>query len=744
MNQNILFLLFLLLLGTLQIREGFREGQIHPKVSQKQLNSCKAAKSMWDKRKQNTIFITMATKLGMLCMLPPCGGNQTNDWTCQPPPPKKKSTEKHRKSCDSARAMWNRRIGNKVMESTALIVGKHCMSPPCSGRPSNDWRCQDGPKPKNPPPSKSTKEQRTSCKAARGMWAKRNDMKGAARMMLQTMALRAGGPCMAKGCEGNAQNNWTCQDSPPPPPPPPAKSTAGQRKSCKAAKNLWKQRNLPGALGPAMKAQAMQMGMACRTKPCGGGPANDWKCQDELVKEGMTSLPDCSDKELEEITRLENNLKAAKNRCKNNSAFPPGDEQQGVSGFRGMREGFREGQTAEERAEAAAAARRQWQANQRAAANARAAQAAAARRQQAQLAAAARAAAARQAAAARAETYRRAQLAESNRRSRFRQREIRLDTDAARAPKAAPDQISSCIAAAAACSKSCTQLEAGAIARGVGRRCTEPPCYGGPQNNWKCITSLDNTMNVEGPTGEQQTSCIAARQLFARRNEEDGQMLLARAMRVGTACNACGGNPENNYTCTATRQAAANKARTGGGATPSSGATASSGTAAKAAGAAPARCTKCDASTIVRNLGDQYKNDPNVCKTRKDEAQCADAGGLWNDEKPSNSKKEEGTGDWKVEIDEKSGDLVFNHKGQTKSKLTKTGEWSSDSRKCGTWNIRADRIGIPGRGDIHLHTDGWQRAVTYDAPYNKYNQGGFAGRELWYGGSAGGKMMSGK
>ena len=46
MNQNILFLLFLLLLGTLQIREGFREGQIHPKVSQKQLNSCKAAKSM--------------------------------------------------------------------------------------------------------------------------------------------------------------------------------------------------------------------------------------------------------------------------------------------------------------------------------------------------------------------------------------------------------------------------------------------------------------------------------------------------------------------------------------------------------------------------------------------------------------------------------------------------------------------------------------------------------------------------
>ena len=93
----------------------------------------------------------------------------------------------------------------------------------------------------------------------------------------------------------------------------------------------------------------------------------------------------------------------------------------------------------------------------------------------------------------------------------------------------------------------------------------------------------------------------------------------------------------------------------------------------------------------------------------------------------------------KIEIDEKTGDLVFNHKGQTKSKLTKTGEWSSDSRKCGSWNIRKDRIGILGRGDIHLHTDGWQRAVTYDAPYTSYNKGGFAGRELWYGGSAGGK-----
>ena len=577
---------------------------------------------------------------------------------------KKKSTEKHRKSCDSARAMWNRRIGNKVMENAALMVGKHCMASPCSGRPSNDWRCQDGPKPKNPPPSKSTKEQRTSCKAARGMWAKRNEMKGSGRLMLQTMALRVGSPCISKGCEGNPQNNWTCQDSPPPPPPPPAKSTAGQRKSCKAAKILWEKRNMKGKLGLAMRTKAMQMGLACNMKPCSGGPANDWKCQDEPVKEGFT--PACSDKEQKEITRLENRLKAAKKRCENTSAFPA-DNFQNPAGFR---EGFREGQSDKERADAAAAARRQWQANQRAAANARANQAAAARRQQAALAARARAAQAQQAAAARQATLQRAQNAENRRRARFRSREVRLDTDARRAPKASPEQLASCAAAAAACSKSCTPLQAGRIARGVGRACTAPPCYGGPQNNWKCITSLDNTMNVQGATGAQQTSCTAARGFYAKRNEDVA--MLARAMAVGRACNACGGNPENNYTCTASRQAKANQARTAGA------------TAAKVAGAAAPRCTKCDASTIVRNLGDQYKNDPNICKTRKDEAQCADAGGLWNDEKPSNSKKEEGTGDWKVEIDEKSGDLVFNHKGQTKSKLTKTGEWSSDSRKCGT------------------------------------------------------------
>ena len=484
---------------------------------------------------------------------------------------------------------------------------------------------------------------------------------------------------------------------------------------------------MKGKLGLAMRTKAMQMGIACNMKPCSGGPANDWKCQDEPVKEGFTLA--CSDKELEEITRLENRLKAAKKRCSNNSASGP------MENFRIMREGFREGQTAAQKAAEAREVERQRQALRAAASRARASQAAAARRQQAQAAARARAAAAQQAAAAAAARRARAVAAENNRRARFRSRELRLDTDARRAPKASPEQLKSCAVAAAACATNCTMLRQGEIARGVGRPCTAPPCYGGPQNNWKCITSLDNLMRVKGPTAAQQNSCTAAKGFFAKRNENVA--MLARAMNVGKACNSCGGNTTNNFTCTSTRQAAAAVAKRG--------ATGPSSAAAVAAGASPAvpRCTKCDAFTIARNLGDQYKNNPNICKTRKDEAQCADAGGLWNDEVAANPKKDDqGVGGWKVEIDEKTGDLVFNHKGQTKSKLTKTGEWSSDSRKCGTWNIRKDRIGIPGRGDIHLHTDGWQRAFKYDAPYGgtAYNKGGFAGRELWYGGSVGGKL----
>lgn len=169
-----------------------------------------------------------------------------------------------------------------------------------------------------------------------------------------------------------------------------------------------------------------------------------------------------------------------------------------------------------------------------------------------------------------------------------------------------------------------------------------------------------------------------------------------------------------------------------------------SATAAIVAGGAPSRCSKCDEWTIARNLGEQYRNDPNICKTRKDEAQCADAGGLWNEEVPKPKKIETKT-DWNIEIDKESGNLVFKHGGEIKSTLTKTGEWSSNSRKCGSWNIRDTRIGIPNRGDIQLHKDGVFRSFKYNSPENStkksnLSNGGFAGRELWYAGSARGKL----
>ena len=105
---------------------------------------------------------------------------------------------------------------------------------------------------------------------------------------------------------------------------------------------------------------------------------------------------------------------------------------------------------------------------------------------------------------------------------------------------------------------------------------------------------------------------------------------------------------------------------------------------------------------------------------------------------------------WKVNVDTK-GDLVFTYADKEISKLTKTGEWSSPRCKAGLWNLRDSRIGIPGRGDINLHTDGWFRALNYNAPeltagrhkIADYGKGGFAGRNLWYGGSAGGRLHRG-
>jgi hypothetical protein len=110
----------------------------------------------------------------------------------------------------------------------------------------------------------------------------------------------------------------------------------------------------------------------------------------------------------------------------------------------------------------------------------------------------------------------------------------------------------------------------------------------------------------------------------------------------------------------------------------------------------------------------------------------------------------DGDKNWKVTID-KGGDLVFNHKGKTVTKITKQGEIVSKKCKCGMWNLRDSRIGIPGRNDMNLHTDGWFRSLNYGAPeitagrhsHRDYTKGGFAGKELWYGGSIGGRLHKG-
>ena len=105
---------------------------------------------------------------------------------------------------------------------------------------------------------------------------------------------------------------------------------------------------------------------------------------------------------------------------------------------------------------------------------------------------------------------------------------------------------------------------------------------------------------------------------------------------------------------------------------------------------------------------------------------------------------------WKVSVDTK-GDLVFSYNDKEISKLTKAGEWSSQRCRAGMWNLRDSRIGIPGRGDINLHTDGWFRALNYNAPEltagrhkaEDYGKGGWAGRNLWYAGSSGGRLHRG-
>ena len=107
-------------------------------------------------------------------------------------------------------------------------------------------------------------------------------------------------------------------------------------------------------------------------------------------------------------------------------------------------------------------------------------------------------------------------------------------------------------------------------------------------------------------------------------------------------------------------------------------------------------------------------------------------------------------GKWKVKPS-LQGDLVFSYGEREVAKITRDGELSSLKCNCGMWDLRDSRIGIKGRKDLNLHTDGWFRALKYDSPeisagrhkHHDYTSGGFAGKELWYGGSVGGKLHRG-
>ena len=47
----------------------------------------------------------------------------------------------------------------------------------------------------------------------------------------------------------------------------------------------------------------------------------------------------------------------------------------------------------------------------------------------------------------------------------------------------------------------------------------------------------------------------------------------------------------------------------------------------------------------------------------------------------------------------------------------------------GQWKVRGDRIGIDGRGDMHLANDQWLRLRNFNA--DTYNAQGFAGNNMW-------------
>ena len=65
--------------------------------------------------------------------------------------------------------------------------------------------------------------------------------------------------------------------------------------------------------------------------------------------------------------------------------------------------------------------------------------------------------------------------------------------------------------------------------------------------------------------------------------------------------------------------------------------------------------------------------------------------------------------DWKIDVDS-TNNLVFKFKDKNVAQISKHGELTSTRCKCGQWNIRDSRIGIPGRNDMNMHS--WSEIFT--------------------------------
>jgi hypothetical protein len=95
--------------------------------------------------------------------------------------------------------------------------------------------------------------------------------------------------------------------------------------------------------------------------------------------------------------------------------------------------------------------------------------------------------------------------------------------------------------------------------------------------------------------------------------------------------------------------------------------------------------------------------------------------------------------EWKITTG-KGGNLEFKRGDKTVASFGKDGTIKGNKCSCGYWNLRDSRVGIPSRGDMNLHTDGWLRMLDYESPevskgkhkISEYKKGGFSGKQLYY------------